>query len=64
MISYTPNLRFSNYNTYLKYGFSLSVKSLNAKLFLSSGFKSRLPRRLFSRSRTKYSVVAEIMVMQ
>lgn len=50
--------------TYLKYGFCLSVKSLNASLAFSLSSEDIWSRRRFSRYMMIYSTEDDKMVMQ
>ena len=54
-----------SYMTYLKYGFSLSVRSRNASFARSASSSTTVTSRLlFSLRRITYSVMADTMVMQ
>lgn len=53
------------HKTYLKYGFSLSVKSWNASFaFSASSSGPRASLALFARQRTTYSATEDAIVMQ
>lgn len=52
------------YRTYLKYEFSLSVKSLKANLSRSLSSRPKASRLLFSRRRRQYRAEAQTIVMQ
>ena len=54
----------THYSTYLKYTFSLSVKSINANLSLSPSSTAPICRRLFSLDSTKYNPTDAAIVMQ